>query len=467
MSLIDTIALGQMAGSLQLAAIGPCSLIFNFAFYSFTALSVATVSLIAERLRKAKENNNNNNNNGSSGATAEDALSTALFLGASGGILIAAVILVWGPRLLALTGCDPSLLSTSWSYLRIRVLAAPAAVITQIAQSGLLAQRDSRTPFKIVILSILLSFVGDVWLIGGRGMGVAGAAWSTLAAQYLSATLLLRALTGSAVVPRFNTIPSKGEISALMATASTLGVFYLAKTTSYLFLQATATRLPAMLLAAHQPVWQLWGLTSFTNTPLEQAALTFIPGILTLRGRQEFMTLLLFLGAVNGVVCAIVAHGLPALQPALLTADAALWPHMQSIWLPGSLALLACGVDVSATGVLLACKDGAYVARSMIMSGSALIAFLRWRSSGGGGGGGGLGGVWWSLTVFFCVRVAQSLPRVVLVHMRRRGGNSSNGSSSGTAMEATAAVPSTSSPSEVSIEEEEALIVEDFNVRAT
>ncbi|KAG7672119.1 putative Protein DETOXIFICATION 46, chloroplastic [Nannochloris sp. 'desiccata'] len=400
MSLVDTVALGQWAGSLQLAALGPCSLVFNFAFYSFTALSVSTVSLIAERLRK--------------GHGAEHALSTALFLGAAGGIFISSIFVLWGPQLLAATGCDPSLLGTSWQYLRIRCLAAPAAIITQVAQAGLLGQRDSKTPLKIVLLSIFVSLLGDVVLIGGLGMGVAGAAWTTLAAQYLSAVMLLRALQNSKVKPPLE-LPLRQEVAALMATASTLGIFYIAKTTSYLFLQATATRLPALILASHQPVWQLWGLASFTNTPLEQSALAFLPAATSTKEKREFITVLMGLGAISGIVCSLIAHGIPAVAPGLLTADAALWPHMRSVWFPGTLALMACGLDVSATGVLLACKDRWYVARSMIISGSALVLFLQLMRSRALGGS--LVGVWWGLFAFFLARSVQSLPRVFMKHL--------------------------------------------------
>ena len=42
-------------------------------------------------------------------------------------------------------------------------------------------------------------------------------------------------------------------------------------------LQKAATVLPATSLAAHQAVYGLWSLISFTSVPTEQAALSFIP----------------------------------------------------------------------------------------------------------------------------------------------------------------------------------------------
>ncbi len=57
--------------------------------------------------------------------------------------------------------------------------------------------------------------------------------------------------------------------------------------------QATATRLSALLLAAHQPLWSLWNLAAFTNTPLEQAALAFLPSARGEEERRETAALLL------------------------------------------------------------------------------------------------------------------------------------------------------------------------------
>jgi Na+-driven multidrug efflux pump len=402
MSLIDTVALGQMAGVMQLAALGPCSLILNFTLYTFTALSIATVSLTAERLRQ--------------GAGAERTVSAALFVAAASGAAVTAVLLTFGGALLAATGCDPALLPAAGEYLRIRALAAPAAIVTQVAQAAHLAQRDSLTPLRIVLLSIALSLAGDVALIGGLGMGIAGAAWTTVAAQCVSAALLVRALASSRVAPSLG-VPPLREVAALLSAASTLGVFYLCKTGSYLLMQGATVRLPALLLAAHQPVFQLWGLCSFANTPLEQAALAFIPAARSQRERREITSLLLGVGACSGVVLACLAHGLPAVAPGLLAADPRLWAPMRSVWAPGCLALALCGLDVSSTGVLLANRQNAFVARAMAASLAALAAFLWWARQSVGG----LGAVWWSLAVFFGVRTAQSLPRA-LRYARQQGG---------------------------------------------
>eukprot|EP00890_Picochlorum_soloecismus_P005083 jgi/Picsp_1/5576/NSC_02935-R1_enhanced disease susceptibility len=401
LSLIDTIFLGHFTGSLALASLGPCTLLFNFAFYSFTALTIATVSILGEKLRKGQEKE------------ASKALSTSLLLGAVGGALITLILSVFGARMLAMTGCDPVLLPLSEKYLRIRAFAAPAAIVTSVAQAGFLSQRDSKTPLRIVVGSIIFSALGDLVLIGGLNFGVEGAAWTTLGAQIFSATRLLRALKRSRVVPSL-VLPTVGEIVALLKYVSTLGIFYVSKTGSYLILQASATRLPALSLAAHQPVMQLWGLCSFTSAPLEQASLAFLPIAKTLKDKHEMMGALLATGAILGVVCSTVAVGVPTLFPFLLTSDKSLWVLMGSVWKQGMFSMLCCGLDVTSTGILLANRDTGYVAKAMVISLCILIAFFYGQPFLGGGSS--LSGVWWGLAAFFLSRVVQSFPRVVCHH---------------------------------------------------
>lgn len=53
----------------------------------------------------------------------------------------------------------------------------------QVAQAGLLGQRDSLSPFRAVLATSAASLLGDVLLVGQAGMGLAGAAWTTVLSQ--------------------------------------------------------------------------------------------------------------------------------------------------------------------------------------------------------------------------------------------------------------------------------------------
>lgn len=379
MSLIDTICLGRMASALELAALGPASLLLTFrcvwrwllptcchqqaclavcpsgmacqlatahtpawspsttppcSNYILFALSVGTVSLIAERLKQQDTEGAGRTLSGSlflaamggehhGAAGSPDALdacramlrhAAACWAALAGhqpggtcscrswllrqpllspctqapclchptpaGLSMGLLFLQFGPQLLRLTGADPAVLVYAATYLRIRALALPAVItvqarprgwqqcsgrwrgvdallqccdatlltlqhccapLPQVAQAGLLAQRDSLSPFRVVLATSCASLAGDLLFIGRLGLGVAGAAWTTVLAQYLGAVLLLRSLRRSAVRPRL-LVPSGSELRALMDTFGVLTIFYACKNFSYLMLQVCEGR---------------------------------------------------------------------------------------------------------------------------------------------------------------------------------------------------------------------------------
>lgn len=97
-------------------------------------------------------------------------------------------------QLIAATGAVSELLPSATAYLRVRAFAQPALLVSIVTQSCLLAQRDSKSPAHSVLLQVLVNSAGDVLLITQLGMGVVGAAWATVAAQYLGMLLLLNRL---------------------------------------------------------------------------------------------------------------------------------------------------------------------------------------------------------------------------------------------------------------------------------
>ena len=64
------------------------------------------------------------------GRGAAAALAVAVGLGAA----ILVLLGLFGERLICLTGCAPNLVAPALTYLRVRMLAAPAVVITMVAQ---------------------------------------------------------------------------------------------------------------------------------------------------------------------------------------------------------------------------------------------------------------------------------------------------------------------------------------------
>lgn len=67
-------------------------------------------------------------------------------------------------------------------------------------QAGLLAQRDSRTPFLAVMFAAAVNLAGDWALITQYGMGIRGAAWATAGSQVAGGVVLLWTLQTFSVV---------------------------------------------------------------------------------------------------------------------------------------------------------------------------------------------------------------------------------------------------------------------------
>jgi Na+-driven multidrug efflux pump len=174
-----------------------------------------------------------------------------------------------------------------------------------------------------------------------------------------------------------------------------------------------ADPLPVLYLLL-QAVFSIWNLLAFTTTPLEQAALTYIPASTTRSEQRTTLQLLLAVSVVIGVVCGSIACAVPLLTPQLLTKDAAVWPHMARVSPLALFAMLLTAADVSATGVLLARRDLAYVARAFMVTLAALAVFVSVFVKGPQGMG--LVGVWWGLVLFFGLRCVQSVGRLLLTN---------------------------------------------------
>ncbi|KAL6758381.1 hypothetical protein V8C86DRAFT_2598176 [Haematococcus lacustris] len=410
MSLCDTVCIGQYAGTSELAALGPATMIFSFCQYFFQNLQVASLSVISSRLRE-----------GAQGAAART-LACALLLAAVAGTLTAAGLEAGAPWLLQAVGVkDAALLPMAADYMRVRALAQPAVLVTMVAQSGLLAQHDSLTPCISVLLAAAVSLAGNVVFVAGQGWGLTGAAVTTVATQYVAAGALMWSLqrSSSQLRPAWG-LPRGSELWALLHTMAPLTVVSLSKHLCYLVVQSTATGLHLLSLAAHQAAFTVWTLVTWTISPIEQACLAYLPGARHLWQRKAAGQMIIAMGA--GVAC--LAGALLALLltwcPGFLTPDSAVHRQMALIALPAALSACLVGLDVSSTAINITQRDFTYMARSYVVTLLATsLYFWACRSQGWG-----LLGVWWGLVLFFAMRSLQSMVRAWWhLHLPRSSGH--------------------------------------------
>jgi len=119
--------------------------------------------------------------------------SATFFIGLS--VLIAVLGWFLSHRLLLAMGTPAESLAMADAYLRVIFLAMPLLYAFAFLTAALRGAGDSRTPFRFLLLSVLLDIGINPLLIFGLGpfpeLGVAGAAWATFCAQALSLSALL------------------------------------------------------------------------------------------------------------------------------------------------------------------------------------------------------------------------------------------------------------------------------------
>lgn len=149
-----------------------------------------------------------------------------------------------GPQLIAATGAVESIRAPAALYLHIRAFAQPALLVGIVAQACLLAQRDSRSPALAVALQVAVNATLDTALIVFAKAGIAGAAWATVAAQYLGALLLLQRLRAKRRVWFRSLQVGARKIATLWKTLAPLIVVYVSRNLCYALLQVRAGYLP-------------------------------------------------------------------------------------------------------------------------------------------------------------------------------------------------------------------------------
>mmetsp|Transcript_37710 Transcript_37710/g.103626 ORF Transcript_37710/g.103626 Transcript_37710/m.103626 type:complete len:543 (+) Transcript_37710:63-1691(+) len=411
MTLIDTICVGRAAGTTHLAALGPNTVIFNFANYGFNFMGIATLSVVAHELAEGRRE------------AATRALGHALALALLLGGALCFLMQLHSSTLLRLAGATPGapFFEAATAYLRIRALSAPAMLVVVVSQSALLAQGETRDPAVAILAASALNVMGDVLLIAGLRKGAAGAACATLFAEAITAVLLLVALPRNGRLPLRVRVPwMRRDLAPFATVFGPLVVFKGVKNLCYGMLQSTATTLGTVACAGHQAVWVLWTLLSFMPEPLSQAAQSLLPARLVAAQRggaherqllNETLLLLVWLSLLVGLVLSALAWLMPTRLPEIFTSDAALWAPMASVAVPCAVSTTLSSLSCPIEGALLARRDLRYMAGCMVFIFGVLHAgFKRIRSSGAGVDK--LPSVWWGLVAFFGLRLMLMAPRL-------------------------------------------------------
>ena len=123
------------------------------------------------------------------------AVHTAFALALVAGVLLTVIGMVLSPILLRLMGTPEDVMPNSVAYFKTYFLGSIGFVLYNCMVGILQSVGDSRHPLVYLIVSSIVNVVLDLVFIGVFHMGVEGAAYATVIAQFLSAFLCLIHLT--------------------------------------------------------------------------------------------------------------------------------------------------------------------------------------------------------------------------------------------------------------------------------
>lgn len=178
-STVDSIVVGQYVGDNALAAIGVSGPIINLLLVLFMAISTG-VGIQVAQFYGAKDRRML--------ASAVGGAITMILI--SGALIMAAGIPLAGP-LLRLIDTPEAIFNMAKSYLIIIFLGIIGSGIYNIVSGILRGMGDSVFPLLFLLVSTVLNIILDLLFVAGFHMGVAGAAWATIIAQFISAALCI------------------------------------------------------------------------------------------------------------------------------------------------------------------------------------------------------------------------------------------------------------------------------------
>ena len=371
MSLVDTAVVGRSASSLELAALGPATMVGDSLSYLFSFLSVATTNLIATSLASEDAGGDD---------AVREILATAVRLALLCGVASCAAQLCFGRTVLAryTGGRSAACVAPAFEYVRVRALGAPAALLTKVSIAACLATRDSVTPLVVVAAGGALNLGLDVLLVSVLGYGISGAAWATFASEVACAAAALLAVTRKlgprAAAARRALLPTRAQLTEYAAFARPLLLTLAGKIATYSSLAHVATTVGVASTAAHRVLMGIYWFTWPFAETLSQTGQTFLPEAIVVGGVRPLVRRLLAGGAIVGAASAAASGALLTFAPHFFTADAAVVACVRSL-LPlvcGCIATLAtmCALE----GTLLATRDLTFLSTFYSVNAVAMVA---------------------------------------------------------------------------------------------
>ena len=305
--------------------------------------------------------------------------SQALILAALAGILLLLLGLANAHALARLLGAAPAVYPHALAYIQVRLLGAPAVLLTHVGFGALRGLQDMRTPLWIALAVNLLNALLDLPLIFGLGPlppgGVAGAAWASVIAQYLGLVWLLLRLRRR---PGLQIHFARADALTLLRAGRDLVVRSGLLTLFMMLSTRVANQISPEAGAAHQALRSLWLFCGWLMDGFGTCAQSLVGFFLGAQSRciaRRAAAVTALQALATGIALSLLA--LLATNPAralFVPPDAA--PLFTPAWLLAALSLPLTALAFVTDGIHWGAADYAWLRNGMLVATAAGAALL-------------------------------------------------------------------------------------------
>lgn len=201
---VDAFVVGKYVGTDALAAVGGSPSVVSNLVIGFCTSLAGGASVVISQLYGAKQNDK-----------VPNAVKTSYLFCTILGLFVGAVVILFSPQILTLLKTPEDTMVDAVLYQRIYFSASIFMLIFNMGSGILRAVGNARYPFACLFIGCGLNIVLDLVFVIAFHWGVAGVAWATVAAQFVSAALVTLRLVNCIEPYRLRLRTAKYDRSAL------------------------------------------------------------------------------------------------------------------------------------------------------------------------------------------------------------------------------------------------------------
>ncbi len=263
----DLIVVGHYEGHTALAAVGGTGSLNSLFVNVFMGLSVGA-GVCAAQYIGAKEHDKVRK-------IVHTSVLTALIIG----VIVGVVGFIFAPQMLHMMGTPDNVIDGSVLYIRIIFLGLPALLLYNYLAAVLRSSGDTKHPLIFLTISGITNVILNIIMVAFFKMGVAGVAIATVAAQVLSAILIVIYMVkrDDYLRIRLKELRISGKyLSRMLSIGLPSGLQGAVFSISNVLIQSSINTFGDIAMAGNSATLNIEGFICVATNAIHQAAVTFV-----------------------------------------------------------------------------------------------------------------------------------------------------------------------------------------------